>query len=758
MHIVNVIISMKKIKINHFSQWLIALTLFFTPSVLLAKHIVGGEITYKFLSGDGLTKNRYEFTMRIYRDGNTQGGAPLDPIANIGIFNASTGRLIESFGQPISTITQVALPTYPCLVPPDVKVQEGLYIFVKELPVISETYLVMYQRCCRNITINNVIDPGKVGASYTVEITGVAQRTKNNSPIFKQFPPTVICAGEPLKFDHSATDVEGNQLVYEFCQPLGGGNEQQPLANGSNNCATPTPNPPCFVPYNNVIFASNYNYLRPMAGNPVIKIDRNTGLITGTPELLGQFVVGVCVSEYNSSGQLLTVLRRDFQFNVAECKPLVKANVLADSIAGNTYFIKSCGENNVQINNKSFEQVNVNNFSFNINIQGQIKTYNTWQPTITFPDTGIYRGNLLLNPGTQCSDTIYLVFTIAPSVKSDFSFTYDTCVAGPISFTDKSSSLIGVTKWKWTFNDGTTSTLKNPQHLYGTPGRKDITLTAENGRGCKNDLNQTINWQPVPPLLLIEPSTFNGCTPAKVFFNNLSKPIDSTYTIKWNFGDTTTSSAISPTHVYEKPGIYSVSIDVASPIGCKTSRSFSQWITIKQGTKADFDYSPKSITNFANSVTFTDKSTFATRWQWFFGEKGYSSQQNPTYKFRDTGMYRITLVTSNQFGCTDSISQLLDVIPKVTYFLPNAFTPNDDGTNDEFRGKGFVEGMANFKMDIINRWGERVFSTTNPMEGWNGQKNNKGEPSPQGVYLCLVTFTTPRGEDRQLRAYATLIR
>jgi PKD repeat protein len=673
---------MKRINVYIKSLWFIALAILGDPSVLRAKHIVGGEITYKFISGDGVTSNRYQFTMRIYRDGNTQGGAQLDPTATIGIFNATTGRFIESFGQPISTITELAVPSYPCLVPPDVKVQEGLYIWEKELPVISGTYLFIYQRCCRNETIFNVVRPGDVGASYTVEITGAAQRAKNNSPVFKKFPPTVICAGEPLKFDHSASDTEGNQLVYEFCQPLGGGGKI-----GSFACDGVTPNPPCYPPFSDVVFNTGYTALRPMAGNPIIKIDRNTGLITGIPETIGQFVVGVCVSEYNASGQLLTVMRRDFQFNVAECKPLVRGNVKADSIAGNTYFIKACGDNAVTIDNRSLEQVNINDFSFNINIQGQVKTFKTWQPTISFPDTGVYRGNLLLNPGTQCADTIYLVFTIAPSVKSDFSFTYDTCIAGPIKFTDKSTSGSTLTSWRWNFNDGTVSTLKNPEHLYQTPGRKDVTLTVKNGRGCSGDLTQTINWQPVPPLLVIEPSTFNGCTPAKVVFTNLSRPIDSTYTIKWNFGDTTSSSAISPTHVYQNPGTYSVSLEVTSPIGCKTSRSFSDWIKVKQGSIADFDFSPKSITNFANTVSFMDKSRFTTRWQWFFDTKGYSGLQNPTFKFRDTGVYKVTLITANQFGCTDSISKLLDVIPQVTYFLPNAFTPNDDGTNDDFRGK-----------------------------------------------------------------------
>ena len=118
----------------------------------------------------------------------------------------------------------------------------------------------------------------------------------------------------------------------------------------------------------------------------------------------------------------------------------------------------------------------------------------------------------------------------------------------------------------------------------------------------------------------------------------------------------------------------------------------------------------------------------------------------------------MTLITANQFGCTDTISKLLDVIPQVTYFLPNAFTPNEDGTNDDYRGKGFVEGMKNFKLEIFNRWGERVFQTNDPYDSWNGQKFNKGQAAPQGVYLCLVTYTTPRGENRELRSYATLLR
>ena len=61
-------------------------------------------------------------------------------------------------------------------------------------------------------------------------------------------------------------------------------------------------------------------------------------------------------------------------------------------------------------------------------------------------------------------------------------------------------------------------------------------------------------------------------------------------------------------------------------------------------------------------------------------------------------------------------------------------------------------------MKIFNRWGEQIFQPSDPNESWNGLKNNKGEPSPQGVYLCVVTYVSPRGEKFELKSYATLLR
>jgi gliding motility-associated-like protein len=719
-----------------------------------SRHIVGGVVTYKCLGGQ-----KYAFTMKVYRDCYS-GGADFDQSASIGVFRGAL--LIQELKVRLATVTRIDPPTFACLTPPgNVCVDEGVYQWELDLPKSNQVYTVAYQRCCRNNTITNIQTPGSVGATYAVEISPDAQGLCNNSPEFKTFPPILICANEPLVYDHAATDADGDQLVYEFCSPLVGGGRVGSDINGSpSGCDGVSPTPPCY-PFGSVVFtAPTYTSSRPLGGNPIVKIDPVTGLITGTPTDIGQFVVGVCVKEYRN-GVLLSTLRRDFQFNVVECKPTVRAIIGADELKANKVYLKKvCGNRNVKMQNLSIERKNILTAKWTFEFIPGFE-FNEWEPVIAFPDTGVFKGQLILNPGTACGDTATIFVEVFEGVRADFTYSYDTCVAGPVSFKDQSEiKNLGPVKYKFDLGDGTSDTLQNFSKLYKTPGVKFIDLQVIDGKGCKDIITKEINWYPVPPVLIIQPSTFNGCSPANINFLNLSTPIDTTYKIIWDFGDGTKDSnnIISPNHIYTKPGIYSISIKIQSPIGCKTSASFSDWIQVRPGITADFIYSPTAITNQKPTVNFYDKSNKAISWQWIFNSNKVSFLENPIYTFRDTGLQKVRLTVVNEYACKDTIEKILDVVPIVTYFVPNAFTPNNDATNDLFLGRGITEGMKDFSLKIYTRWGEKVFETTDPYEGWNGQFLNTGSMSPEGVYVYLLGYREPRGKVIQQKGFATLLK
>lgn len=735
---------------------------------LPARHIIGGEITYECL-GEG----NYEFTMKIYRDCNCTNCANFDQEAFIAIYQCETGVDCQNLSQndyaarlnvPLMEVNLVEQPDYPCLIPPNVCVEEGIYKFRLSdyglrLPLSNLSYHISYQRCCRNVTINNIVRPEDSGATYTIEITPEAQRLCNSSPVFDEFPPTIICAGAPLNFDHSATDPDGDQLVYEFCPPLtGGGPGLDPGL--YSTCDGAAPNPACPPPYDEVNFIlPTFTPSTPMGGNPVVRIDPQTGLITGTPMIQGQFVVGVCVKEYRD-GQLLSTVFRDFQFNVAGCDPTVVADIKEDrKINDQEFLVNSCGDFTIDFVNESFQERFISFFEWRFNIDGQTQTYSEWNPTVTFPGVGEYEGQLILNPNTDCGDTANIFVNLFPAINADFEFEFDTCEVGSIPFIDLSETGGDrIEQWNWSFGDGNFSDRQNPGHLYRSPGDWQVSLQVTDNNECVDVASKPLRYFPVPPLIVISPSTFRGCAPADIFFDNLSEPIDETYDINWEFGDGGTSPMVSPLHTYETPGVYTVSLDITSPIGCKTDTTFFDLITIVESPAAGFSFSPEQPSNINPTVEFTDASERANRWRWDFGTGKNSLERNPVYSFPDTGRYEVRQIVTHPNGCQDTLAQIIDVLPEVRYFLPNAFTPNLDSVNDEYKGTGFLTGATNFNMSIWNRWGELVFQTSNPEEGWNGLKFNSGQAAPNGVYVVLVTFDGPRGKRYQFKSFATLIR
>jgi len=276
--------------------------------------------------------------------------------------------------------------------------------------------------------------------------------------------------------------------------------------------------------------------------------------------------------------------------------------------------------------------------------------------------------------------------------------------------------------------------------------------------GCEDTKIQSINYMPVPALIVVAPNDVVSCPPAEVTFTNLSEPIDENYTINWSFGDGDSINAISPTHTYNTVGIFDVSLEIISPLGCQIDTNYVDLIEIQSPPIAAFSFDPSFATNIDPVVNFFDESQNAAAWEWFLNGSLLTHDQNPVMNFQDTGWQEVTLIVTHPEDCKDTITQFVDVVPLVFFHMPNAFTPNEDTVNDFFLGKGLIPGITNFEMIIWDRWGKEVFVTTDPDDKWNGQVNNDGRFAQAGMYVYTVVFTGPRGTPHEYKGYATLIR
>lgn len=647
-----------------------------------ALHIIGGEVVYKCLNIDTIRGVvNYEITFTMYRDSKS-GGADFDRGTSFGIYRGSGSNW--SFFRRINNINPRNIRDVdiannnPCiLVPVNVGVQSGVYVFEVELPISNESYLISFQRCCRNNTILNLVNPGDTGAAFTTEISPQAQRYCNNSPTFANFPPVVICVNRPINFNHSAIDIDGDSLVYEFCNPLtAGGTDGATTPGLPTACTGVTPDPQrCLPPYDFITFrAPNFTFDRPMGGNPVVNIDPVTGLIGGAPNLLGQYVVGVCVKEYRN-GELIGTLRRDFQFNVTTCEVAVVADVLASARSETDYTINSCGETTINFTNLSTDVRYIQNYYWEFDIRGQKEIYRTRNVSVTFPGLGRYTATMILNKDleglAECSDTASITVNLYPAINADFDFVYDTCVAGPVIFTDKSVSGAGpIQVWDWNFVEGRSAAM-NPLFEYESPGLKSARLIVEDINLCRDTLLKPINYFPVPSLIVIEPNTFVGCQPANIFFDNLSKPVDDTYVFEWDFGDGKKSDVLSPTNLYEETGTYTVSLKLISPIGCETIKTWPNLIKVVQSPTAGFTFSPENPDFYNNTVQFTDTSKDAIAYLWNFDSLGISLFQNPSFTFRDTGVFTVQQVVLHPSGCSDTAYAVIPIFPIVNFFMPD---------------------------------------------------------------------------------------
>ena len=294
-----------------------ALILFFgIPDNLQARHLAGGYMTYS-CEGNG----EYRFTLHLYRDCFCLSCAPFDEEVSIGVYSCSPGVGCPDMGQesvigqgniPLANTRILEVPEPECLGgPPFICLEEGTYEFTASLAPSEQSYYIVYQRCCRNNLISNIVEPTYAGFSIFVELSPEAMTSCNNAPEFSRDSIFFSCVNESMNLDMSFIDSDGDQLVYELCTPtIGGGPYVEP--ENYFTCDGAAPNPGCPPPYEAILFESGLSPDYPFPADPPLSVDPQTGLMTGAPSFNGLYLVGLCVSEYRN-GVLLSKTKLEFE-------------------------------------------------------------------------------------------------------------------------------------------------------------------------------------------------------------------------------------------------------------------------------------------------------------------------------------------------------------------------------------------------------------------------------------------------------------
>lgn len=213
-------------------------------------------------------------------------------------------------------------------------------------------------------------------------------------------------------------------------------------------------------------------------------------------------------------------------------------------------------------------------------------------------------------------------------------------------------------------------------------------------------------------------------------------------TFNWSFGEGSTSTNEDATFAYNNAGFYTIKLVVVNEFGCEDSLIKTNEIEIIPNPVARFTNTPVVADLFNPIFTFTNTSTDAIDHVWTFGEGGTSSLNNPIYTYSDTGSYQVTLTVSNVLGCTDQVTKIVRVEDVFLLHIPNAFTPNDDKTNDTY---GVVaRGIRSYDILIVNRWGEIVYRSDDFSESWDG--NYQGKKAIVGLYYYIINGVNFDGE------------
>jgi gliding motility-associated-like protein len=615
---------------------LIVVLLFWAiPQWSMASHIVGGEMTYKCLGND-----RYAIELTVFRDCEN-GQVPFDSPAYVGAytgFGAFVGQIIMPFSGVTDTLDLTL--TDPCfVVPPNVCIHRYTYRDTVLLPVVRGGYHLAYQRCCRNRIINNIVNPTGTGATYDVIISEASLRACNSSPTFKEWPPFYICLGSPIDYDNSATDIDGDSIVYELCEPFNG------AVNGD-----PAPQVPTAPPYNPIFWSPGFG-LNNMLGGGVdpLRIDRLTGRLTGTPTSLGTYVVGVCAREYKN-GVVVGLVKRDFQFTVGRCGKPYTAGALVPNVA--------CRNNLSVFHINSSTPSNVN-FAWDFGDNGATST--AFSPTHVYSDTGTYTVRLIAGVGTNCPDTTMTQVNIELKGVNIEVPPQGICVGDTTALVARNllSNYNNITTYSWLVQNGTLISGQGTDSIrITTNSLANVSLIATNNHGCQGD---ALSFVLVDSSIAAFDTIQMDCNASLITsFDNQSVATFDNYL--WIFDTIGTSTDRNGLFTFPDTGVYNVTL-ISSYQGCPDT--ISKPVNIRVLGVDLVDNFPSDAcsgdTLLLQAINSAANYSRITNYDWRIDKAILTGQGTPQIEVVGDTSFSYSIAVVNDNGCRDSIQGKVDV-------------------------------------------------------------------------------------------------
>lgn len=440
-----------------------------------AAHIKGGFFTYQYLGPGSGSNLRYRITLTVYMICNPSTGQLSNPI-NFSIFNGSNFQFVQDVSVPITSQYNLSKNfDEPCITGNETGCYYTIVVYdlpVIELPANPGGYVVAYQRCCRIAGINNMVSSGTVGNTFAINIPGsaiFAGAETNSSPAFQVNDTAVVCRNSFFQFSFQANDPNGDSLSYSFCDAFQGGTQN-----------APAPTTATAPPYSVVPYQAPFSGSQPLGAG--VTINPRTGMISGTaPDITGEFVVCVCVSEFRN-GRLLGVTRKELHIRVGDCNPLrALLNPRGTTCDGFTVNF----QNDAAGNPPDAQYL----WDFGDPGSGANNTSSLATPSHTFSDTGVFVVKLRVAlAGGLCADSSTVTMRVYPGFFPGFTVT-GNCFLNPYRFTDTTRTSYGVVdSWRWDFGDAATladtSRIRNPQYTYPGPGIRTVRLIVTNSKGC----------------------------------------------------------------------------------------------------------------------------------------------------------------------------------------------------------------------------------------------------------------------------------